>query len=86
MDASIITSHIFASETDMPVARLMNIHEKEVEQRQLQVLRKDLPNSEDTLEPLQNVLEDVPGLRTHLLDYKAPPRHLTAKAQSALGS
>lgn len=45
---------------------------------------KGLPHSEDWLEPLEHVYEDVPAMLLRLLERQNTPSSLAAKARSLL--
>jgi len=83
LNTAVIMSHVLSSETGMPVARLMHPVE---EQDGIKVLVrwKGLPNSEDTLEPLQRVYEDVPEMLLRLFQRKNIPVGLVEKSRHAL--
>lgn len=76
-------SHVLSSETGMPVARLLRLEEVDDEIKVL-VRWKGLQPSEDTLEPIANVHEDVPTLFKKLLDRQSTPRSLANKARACL--
>lgn len=84
LDADAILSHVLASETGMPVSRLLRLIEQD---NQLFVLVrwKGLENSEDTLEPLLRVYEDVPQLLVKLLRRKTTNAELRSRACAELG-
>lgn len=76
--------HVLQSETGMPVSRLMRLVE-EPDGIKVQVRWKaDLPNAEDTLEPLANVYEDVPKMLLSLLGRKNTVPELAQNARTAL--
>ena len=76
-------SNLLASETGMPVARLMRL--KDTDDRLKVLVRwKVLPNSEDSLEPLEQVFEDVPEIVKRLLLRKHTPPELADKARRML--
>lgn len=84
LDATAIMSHVIASETGMPVARLMGIQESS-DGLVVHVRWKGLPHSEDTLEPILKVFEDVPVMLTNLLKRKSIPKRLVTLAKSEIG-
>lgn len=83
LDTTAILSHVIASETGMPVARLMGIKESP-DEVVVDVLWKGLPQSEDTFEPILKVNEDVPVMLLNLLKRKSTPKSLTTMAKSAI--
>ena len=76
-------SHVVSSETGMPVQRLMRLVQSD-DGLMVQVRWKGLPASEDTLEPISKVYEDVPELFLKLLRRKNTPSDLVDKVRSAL--
>ena len=76
-------SHVLSSETGMPVARLLRLDEVDDKVKVL-VRWKELQPSEDTLEPIENVYEDVPTLFKKLLDRQSTPRTLANKERACL--
>lgn len=83
LDEKVITSHVLSSETRMPVARLMKLV-KDKDKLKVQVRWKGLSPQDDTLEPLQNVFEDVPQMLDGLLKRKNTSPKLAQQAQDAL--
>ena len=83
LNAQVIMSHVLSSETWMPVTRLMKLIE-EPNGLMVQVCWKGLPASEDTLEPLARVAEDVPQMLERLLSRKNGDPRLIAKARRAI--
>lgn len=67
----------------MPVARLMGLQDGP-DDLQVIVRWKGLDESEDPLEPLTNVFEDVPVMVKRVLQRKRMPKILVAKANAAL--
>lgn len=80
LDTTAILSHVLSSETGIPVARLMRLVDDPNGMKVL-VRWKGLPNSEDSLEPLARVFEDVPQMVTRLLHRKNTPSDLADKAR-----
>lgn len=76
-------SHVLSSETGMIVSGLMCSEEHAVG-LYVFVLRKGLPNSEDTSKPLLKVYEDVPRMLERLVNRKNTLPLLADKAQSIL--
>lgn len=72
--------HVLSSETGMPVARLMRLVETP-NGLMVFVRWKELSDTEDILEPLLQVYEDVPQMVLRLLQRKNTPRHLAEKAK-----
>lgn len=84
LDATAIMPHVTASETGMPVARLMGIQESP-DGPVVHVRWKGLPDSEDTYEPILKVYEDVPVMLLNLLKRKSISKSLVTSAKSVLG-
>ena len=78
-----ILPHVLSSETGMPVARLMGLEDTE-NGIMVHVRWRGLPNTEDTLEPLQQVYDDVPQMLMRLLLRKSTPKALVQRAKAAL--
>lgn len=76
-------AHVISSETGMPVQRLMRLVDTE-DGLMVLVRWSGLPDSEDTLEPLKKVYEDVPGLLAKLLQRQHTPAKLASKARCEL--
>jgi len=83
LDTEAVLSHVLSSETGMVVARLLRLEEHE-DGLYVVVRWKGLPNSEDSVEPLEKVYEDVPRMLERLLARKNTPSGLAAKARSIL--
>lgn len=84
LDTTAILSHVLSSETGMPVSRLLRLVDQDG--KLLVAVRwKGLGASEDTLEPLKRVYEDVPGLLVKLLRRKSTAAKLRSKACIELG-
>lgn len=87
-DASIeeksIMSHVHCSETRMTVARLMNLVKVGKDFKVL-VRWKGLTPRDDTLEPPENVFQDVPKMLERLIVRKSTPDNLAREARDALG-
>jgi len=83
LDTTAIMSHVLSSETGMPVARLMRLVD-EPNGMQVLVRWKGLPISEDSLEPLERMYEDVPQMVLRLLQRKNTPSALADKARRTL--
>lgn len=84
LDADAILSHVLASETGMLVSRLLRLVEQD-DQLCVLVRWKGLEDTEDTLEPLQRVHEDVPQLLAKLLRRKNTNARLRSRACAELG-
>ena len=69
LDTVSIMPFVISSETGMEVQRLMKLVQEEG-QLKVHVRWKGLPNSEDTLEPLNSIYADVPELLMRLLRRK----------------
>ena len=83
LDTDAVMSHVLQSETGMTVQRLLRL--KEHPDGVYVVVRwKGLPNSDDTLEPLLKVNEDVPRMLERLLNRKNSPHELITKARKIL--
>lgn len=84
LDTTAILSHVLASETGMPVSRLLRLVEEDG--KFFVIVRwKGLSASEDTIEPLQRVYEDVPQLLIKLLKRKNIDRAICKRACDTLG-
>ena len=83
VDERVIMEHVLQSEIGMPVARLMGLEDSRNGLKVL-VRWKGLDNSEDSLEPLQNVFEDVPTMVKRLLQRKNLSPDLVRKAKAFL--
>ena len=83
LDTRATMSHVLSSETGMPVARLMRLVDSP-DGLLVQVRWRGLCDSEDTLEPIGRVYEDVPQLLWKLLRRKNTPSNLVAKARRVL--
>lgn len=83
LDKKVIMSHVLSSETGMPVAGLMKLAKVDNELK-VQVRWKGLSPQEYTLEPLQNVYEDVPKILQRLLERRATPGTLAEEARKTL--
>lgn len=84
LDARVILSHVLASETGMPVSRLIKLVDDDGTLC-VQVRWKGLSPSDDTLEPISRVHEDVPQLFLKLLDRKNTPADLRQRVRDELG-
>lgn len=84
LDLKAILSHVLASETGMPVSRLLSLVEQEGKLYVL-VRWKGLADSEDKIEPLTRVYEDVPQLLIKLMRRKNANPTIRAKACIELG-
>lgn len=78
-----IMSHVVSSEPGMPVPHLMRLVDTD-DGMMVQVCWRGLRESEDTLEPLMKVFEDVPQLLKKLLRRKNALASLVSKVGSAL--
>lgn len=76
-------SHVIASETGMPVQRLMGLVETK-NGLMVQVRWRGLPDSEATMEPVVKVYEDVTHLFCKLLARQNTPAELVSKARREL--
>lgn len=77
-------SHVLTSETGMIVQRLLSLEENE-DGLFVRVRWKGLSESEDTLESIEQLYEDVPVLFEKLLKRKNAPPALVEKAKETLG-
>lgn len=84
LDTTALMSHVLSSETGMPVSRLLRLVQKDTELF-VSVRWKGLSPSENTLEPLLRVYEDVPGLLVKLLRRKNTDASLRSRACAKLG-
>ena len=84
LNTEAIMSHVVTSETGMVVQRLMRLVEDDGKLKVL-VRWRGLPESEDTLEPLRQVYDDVPTLFRKLLERRNTPVHLASQAKTELG-
>ena len=78
-----ILSHVVHSETGMVVHRLKKLVEVDGE-LMVQIRWRGLPDSEDTLEPIKQVYDDVPTLFEKLLSRKNTPVALAIRARNEL--
>lgn len=85
LDTVAILPHVLSSETGMPVAQKLGLHDTPDGIR-VKVRWKGLPNSEDTFESLSQVPEDVPDILEHLLCRKNIPPDLLMKSRSTLSN
>jgi len=84
LDQEAIMPHVISSETGMQVQRLMRLAEGP--SGILVVVRwRGLPASEDTMEPLRHIYEDVPQMLLNLFNRKSTPSHMVLRAKSELG-
>lgn len=83
-DERSILSHVLKSETVIPVARLLRLHNDD-ENLFVSIRWKGLDSTEYTLEPLKQVYEDVSDLLVKLKNCKTIPRHLTENARAMIG-
>ena len=83
LNQEVILSHVLSSETGMPVARLLRLEDTE-DGLHVVVRWKGLPDTEDTLEPIERVFEDVPEMVKRLLSRKNTPTELADKARRVL--
>ena len=83
LDEKAIMSHVLSSETGMTVQKLLRLV-RNPEGFHVLVRWKGLPSSDDTLEPLRNVYEDVPAMLKKLLERKTTPTHLANDEKQAL--
>jgi len=80
LGTDVIMSHVLSSETGMPVSRLLRLID-DPNGLMVQVRWRGLPDSEDTLEPISRVYEDVPELFLKLIERKNTPQDLAARAR-----
>ena len=83
LDQTVVMSHVLSSERGMPVARLIKLVNTS-EGLKVLVRWKGLPHSEDTLQPLGQLYEDVPQMVLRLLQRKNTPPNLAEKARRLL--
>ena len=83
LDERAIIEHAIQSEHGMPVARLLKLVKNDSGIGVL-VRWKGLSSSEDTVEPLQQVFEDVPALLQKLLTRQNTPSELASEARAEL--
>lgn len=83
IDENAILSHVIHSETGMVVHRLMGLEETS-SGLFVRIHWKGLSDSEDTLEPVSRVYEDVTELFKKLLQRKSVPTDLVAKVRKVL--
>lgn len=83
LNTDVIMSHVIQSETGMTVQRLMGLEEHS-DGLYVVVRWKGLPDSDDTLEPIAKVHEDVPAMLERLFQRKNTPRDLVEKARNIL--
>ena len=84
LDAAAIMSHVLSSETGMPVARLLRLVDQDGN-LYVVVRWKGMSESENTMEPLSRIFEDVPAVTRKLLARKSTPAALRTRAHAALG-
>lgn len=84
LNKSVIMSHILYSETGMEVQRLLKIIDS-TDGLFVLVRWKGLPPDEDSLEPLQNIYNDVPVMTRKLLNRKNTPDNIRKQAKKELG-
>lgn len=83
LNQTAIMTHVVNSETGMQVSRLMRLIKREG-QIMVQVRWKGLSPYDDTFEPVQNVLEDVPQMLSNLLKRSATPQDLANEVRAML--
>lgn len=83
LNTEAIMPHLVSSETAMPVQRLMRLIESE-EGLFVLICWRGMPQTEETLEPLNKIHEDVPQLLEKLFCCKNIPDSLVAKALHTL--
>lgn len=83
LNVEAIMPHVLASETGMDVQRLMWLMETE-DGIMVQVRWRGLSESDDTVEPLAKIYQDVPALVLKLFRRKNAPKDLVAKARRML--
>lgn len=83
LDTNAIMSHIVSSETGMVVHRLMELVQTN-DGIHVRIRWRGLPDSEDTLEPVAQVYQDVPDLLLKLLKRKNTPVHLANQLREEL--
>lgn len=84
MDTEAIIPHVLSSQTGMPVSRLMQLID-DLDGSKVLVRWKGLPTTEDSLEPINRVYQDVSKMFLRLLRRKNTPPDLAAKVRRALG-
>lgn len=84
LDTRVILSHVLASETGMPVSRLMKLVDENGTVF-VHVRWKGLTPTDDTLEPVARVHEDVPEMLVKLLNRKTTPADLRKRVRDELG-
>lgn len=83
LNAEAVISHVVASETGMPVQRLMRLEDTD-DGLIVQVRWRGLPESENSMEPAGNVYEDVPQLFRKLLGRQNTPAELVSRIRREL--
>ena len=83
LNTEAIMPHILYSETGMPIHQLIDL-KKQDNEIMVHFRWKALPTSQDTLEPLKNVYEDVPQMLTRLLNRKTTNSTLVSEARKQL--
>lgn len=83
LEKEAIMSHVFSSETGMQVQHLMRLVES-TDGIKVQVRWRGLSESQDSLQCLQAVYEDVPDLLLKLLQRMNAPANLVAKVSPEL--
>lgn len=83
LNTEAVMSHVLSSETGMVVSRLMRLEEHDDELYAV-VRWKGLPHSEDTVEPIEKIYQDVPKMLERLLNRQNTPSDLADKARRIL--
>ena len=83
LNTEAIMTHVLSSESGMAVSRLMRLAESD-DALHVVVRWKGLPHSEDSMEPLGRIYEDVPQMVLRLINRKSTARDLADKARAAL--
>lgn len=84
LDQEAIMSEIVSYETGMVVSCLMSIVTDEEGSLKVHVHWKGMPNSEDILEPLQRLHENVPMILLKMLNRQSTPSHLAPRVRREL--
>ena len=83
LNQTAIMQHVVKSEHGMPVSRTQNLIETE-QGLAILVRWKGFPDSPDSIEPLQQVYEDVPQLLFKLFNRKITPASLVSEDREQL--
>lgn len=80
LDKKVIMPHVLNSETEIVVHRLVCLVDYE-DERKVQIRWSSLLDTEDTLEPIEQIYKNVPELFFKLLKRKNTPLALAEKAR-----